>query len=97
MRKIRGRSIWYVPQNPGTALNPSSRIGDAIEEMIRAHRQGATGEGALDAALDRVGLPGTADFRRRYPHPMCFRPWLASAVSNNAGASRSCSRTPRTR
>ena len=36
-RDARGRLVSYVPQNPGTALNPSLRIADAIEDMVRAH------------------------------------------------------------
>src|SRR3954452_15179456 len=32
MCNVRGRAVSYVPQNPGTALNPSMRIADAIRE-----------------------------------------------------------------
>lgn len=70
VRRLRGSSISYVPQNPGTALNPSARIGPAIEEMIRAHRSGDVVDGVISAALETVGLPGAVDFRRRYPHQL---------------------------
>src|SRR5262249_47505972 len=39
-RDARGRLVSYVPQNPGTALNPALRIADAIEDMVRTERQG---------------------------------------------------------
>src|SRR5437763_15931732 len=32
IRRIRGRKVAYVPQNPSTALNPSMRIIDIIAD-----------------------------------------------------------------
>jgi len=66
-RAARGRLASYVPQNPGTALNPSLRVADAIEDMIRAERRNAEGPHRL---LERVGLPGDRDFGRRFPHQL---------------------------
>jgi peptide/nickel transport system ATP-binding protein len=66
-RGARGRLVSYVPQNPGTALNPALRVADAIEDMIRAHR----GDRDLPhALLERVGLPGDREFGRRFPHQL---------------------------
>ena len=63
----RGRLVSYVPQNPGTALNPAIRVADAIEDMIRAEH----GAGELRRSLlERVGLPGDRQFARRYPHQL---------------------------
>jgi peptide/nickel transport system ATP-binding protein len=70
VRRRRGQSISYVPQNPGTSLNPSTRIGSAIQEMIRTHRAGGPAEGEVDLVLDRMALPNTADFKQRYPHQL---------------------------
>jgi peptide/nickel transport system ATP-binding protein len=70
LRRLRGSNISYVPQNPGTALNPSSRIGDAITEMIRAHREGDSQPTSVAEAFERVGLPGADDFQSRYPHQL---------------------------
>src|SRR3954447_6333208 len=70
LRTLRGRMVSYVPQNPGTSLNPSMRIGDAIGEMVRAHRAGKAPGSTIADALERVGLPGTSGFQRRYPHQL---------------------------
>jgi oligopeptide/dipeptide ABC transporter ATP-binding protein len=69
-RRMRGRLVSYVPQNPGTALNPSMRIGPVISEMLRAHRSGVPAEQVISSAFENVSLPGDAQFRRRYPHQL---------------------------
>jgi len=68
-RRVRGRLISYVPQNPGTALNPSMRIGDAIGAMAETHRPDRPSP-SIGAALAAVGLPDAPDFQRRYPHQL---------------------------
>jgi len=69
-RKLRGKLISYVPQNPGTALNPSSRIAQAVEEILHVHRRNESKGGTAGDALERVGLPSNADFLRRFPHQL---------------------------
>jgi peptide/nickel transport system ATP-binding protein len=69
-QRARGRLISYVPQNPGTALNPSMRVAAAVEEIIGAHR-GRDGAGPASYRMfERVGLPSTREFGRRYPHQL---------------------------
>jgi peptide/nickel transport system ATP-binding protein len=71
-RRLRGRLISYVPQNPGTALNPSMRVGPAVLDMLRAHLSGETAP-RLDvagSALERAGLPADTGFQQRYPHQL---------------------------
>ena len=68
MRKLRGRTISYVPQDPGAALNPSRRIGDAIDAMLKEHARPVNGNAR--AVLDRVHLPTTDEFARRFPHQL---------------------------
>ncbi len=70
MRAFRGTAISYVPQNPGRALNPSLRIVDAIEDVIG--RRVGVRPGRVDALsmLEAVGLPGTNEFGRRFPHQL---------------------------
>jgi peptide/nickel transport system ATP-binding protein len=70
LRGLRGKIVSYVPQDPGGALNPSMRIGDAILDVLRAHRPGAIGEESLTAALSRVELRRDHGFDRRYPHQL---------------------------
>jgi peptide/nickel transport system ATP-binding protein len=70
VRGLRGKVISYVPQDPGGALNPSMRIGDAILDVLRAHRPQASGDEFLTAALARVELHRERGFDRRYPHQL---------------------------
>jgi peptide/nickel transport system ATP-binding protein len=69
-RRARGRLVSYVPQNPAMALNPSMRIANAIEDMIRAHRGTAASDTAVPDLLERVGLPPDSGFARRFPHQL---------------------------
>lgn len=68
MSGLRGALIAYVPQNPGRALNPSMRIGGFIRDLLRYHKMPGDHEAMVLEALDSVGLPGTRQFARRYPH-----------------------------
>ncbi len=70
LRSLRGRVVSYVPQDPGGALNPALRIGDAIMDVLRAHRSGVASDESVTAALGRVELGGDAGFARRYPHQL---------------------------
>jgi len=66
-RRARGRVVSYVPQNPGAALNPSLRVGSALDDILRA----GTADRALRAhLLDSVGLPSDRTFVLRYPHQL---------------------------
>src|SRR5204862_2128239 len=35
LRGLRGNTVSYVPQDPGGALNPSMRVGEAILDVLR--------------------------------------------------------------
>jgi peptide/nickel transport system ATP-binding protein len=70
LRRLRGRLISYVPQDPATSLNPSMRIGDQIGAVLRAHLPDQLSEQRVAAALEQVGLPGDREFRRRFPHQL---------------------------
>jgi peptide/nickel transport system ATP-binding protein len=70
LRALRGKVVSYVPQDPGGALNPSMRIGDAILDVLSAHRPEASREESLTAALARVELHRDRGFDRRYPHQL---------------------------
>jgi peptide/nickel transport system ATP-binding protein len=68
-RRLRGRLISYVPQNPGAALNPSMRVGDTIAAMVQAHRHDQRPP-SIGSALAAVGLPDGREFQGRYPHQL---------------------------
>jgi peptide/nickel transport system ATP-binding protein len=70
MRKIRGRRIGMVFQDPLTSLNPLFRIGDQIVETIRTHSS-ASEVAARERAirlLTEVGIPGAEARIHAYPH-----------------------------
>ncbi|MGA9161059.1 MAG: ABC transporter ATP-binding protein [Actinomycetota bacterium] len=70
MRSMRGRDIAMVFQDPMTSLNPVLRIGEQIEETIRAHRE-VDAASARTRAAELLRLVGIADPQRqleRYPH-----------------------------
>jgi peptide/nickel transport system ATP-binding protein len=70
-RRARGRLVSYVPQNPGTALNPSLRVAGAIEDILRAHGKDTGESSELPLRMfERVGLPGDHEFGRRFPHQL---------------------------
>lgn len=59
MRKLRGACIGIIFQEPATSLNPVMRVGDQIEETLRAHTA-LTGSALRARAiqwLQRVGIP----------------------------------------
>jgi peptide/nickel transport system ATP-binding protein len=70
VRSLRGRVVSYVPQDPGGALNPSLRVGDAIMDVLRAHRSESASDHSVRSALERVELGTDPRFGRRYPHQL---------------------------
>ena len=70
VRSLRGRVVSYVPQDPGGSLNPSLRVGDAIMDVLRAHRSESASDDSVRSALERVELGTDPRFGRRYPHQL---------------------------
>jgi len=73
LRALRGRTVSYVPQDPGAALNPALRIRLQLEETLKAHGFGSSDEDRalrLEEMLDEVLLPHDDQFLRRYPHQL---------------------------
>ena len=73
LRRLRGGTVSYIPQDPGTALNPALRIGRQLSEMLEAHKSKTSAEdqkARIRETLDEVALPNTDEFLRRYPHQL---------------------------
>jgi peptide/nickel transport system ATP-binding protein len=73
LRHLRGGTVAYIPQDPGTSLNPALRLRVQLREMLDAH-SGSLGPQERDArmreALEEVALPSDDAFLARYPHQL---------------------------
>jgi len=70
MRRIRGKRIGMIFQDPLTSLNPLYRIGDQLVETIRTHAnlsEAAARKRAVDL-LAEVGIPAPEKRIDAYPH-----------------------------
>ena len=72
LRKLRGKRIAMIFQEPMTSLNPVFTIGDQIEEAVLAHEQVSNQEARQRtvALLDDVGIPDPARRLADYPHQL---------------------------
>jgi peptide/nickel transport system ATP-binding protein len=72
LRRIRGRRIGMIFQDPMTSLNPVFTVGDQIVEGIMAHfkmPRGKARERALHL-LQEVGIPDPGERLQAYPHQL---------------------------
>jgi peptide/nickel transport system ATP-binding protein len=67
-RRIRGRRIGMVFQEPMAALNPVMRVGDQITEVYRFHGEPGPHDQRLVRLLASMGLPEPDSLRHAYPH-----------------------------
>ncbi|WP_433343425.1 dipeptide ABC transporter ATP-binding protein [Streptomyces sp. CA-253872] len=88
---LRGKSVSMVFQEPATALDPLTRIGRQISEVIRNHREISAKEAAAEAValLRRVGIPDPENRARAYPFQLSGgqrqRVVIAMAIANEPG------------
>ncbi|MGW5693981.1 ATP-binding cassette domain-containing protein [Streptomyces asiaticus] len=67
---LRGRTVAYVPQDPGHTLNPYQRVGAALLDSLTTPPPRRARRDTVVELLDRVGLPADPEFARRYPHQL---------------------------
>ena len=70
LRRIRGRRIGMIFQDPLTTLNPLYTIGRQLTETMQTHMRLSDADARRKATgwLDRVGIPAAAQRIDAYPH-----------------------------
>ena len=70
MRRVRGKTVSMIFQDPLSSLNPLYSVEQQLVETIREHKR--MGERAAKAyaieLLDQVGIPRPAERVKQYPH-----------------------------
>lgn len=89
MRKIRGKEITAIQQDPLSSLNPAFRIRDQMFDILKIHL-GLKWKEAKEYGvklLEEVGIPAPEVVLRKFPHQlsggMCQRVMIAIAFSCN--------------
>ena len=87
MRKVRGKKISMIFQDPMTALNPLMTVGDQIAEVVALHED-VNKKQAMDKAgdmLEMVGIPREryAEFPHQFSGGMKQRVVIAIALACN--------------
>ncbi len=72
LRRLRGREVGFVFQDPMSALNPVYPVGEQIAERLRRHRglSRAAARARAIELLGQVGIPAATDRARAYPHQL---------------------------
>jgi len=87
LRKIRGRKIAMIFQDPGSSLNPVLTIGEQLCEALRAHQKISKQAARTRAAelLTQVGIKDSEKRLDEYPFQfsggMCQRVMIAMALA----------------
>ncbi|MDG6910496.1 MAG: ABC transporter ATP-binding protein, partial [Nitrososphaerota archaeon] len=72
LRRVRGKKIGYVSQDPNSSLDPLFTVGSQLTEVIRAHKE-TTKESAKEEALSLlklVSIPEPEARLKAYPHEL---------------------------
>ncbi|MET8869053.1 ABC transporter ATP-binding protein [Nonomuraea sp. NPDC004580] len=72
MRRVRGKTVSVVFQEPMTSLNPSFTVGYQISEVLRRHEKLSRQAAAARAVelLELVGIPAPKRRMKEYPHQL---------------------------
>ena len=88
LRKIRGKEIAYIFQEPSVSLNPVFRIDTQIKEVLNLHRPEVENQDKeVISLLRKVGIPAPETRAKAYPHElsggMQQRVMIAMALASN--------------
>jgi peptide/nickel transport system ATP-binding protein len=89
VRKLRGKAMAMIFQDPMSALHPYYSIGDQLSEAWRLYNEGSKADGIKRAIemLDLVGIPNATKRVAEFPHQfsggMRQRVMIAMALINN--------------
>jgi len=73
IRRMRGKEISMIMQEPKMSLNPVMRVGYQVAETLLIHNPSLTRQVARDQAADmlsEVGIPDAGSMSQRYPHQL---------------------------
>jgi oligopeptide/dipeptide ABC transporter ATP-binding protein len=89
LRKIRGKDVAMIFQDPMTSLNPVLTVGLQIAEAVQTHDPSMSDDQAREKVvelLELVGVPNASDRYDQYPHEysggMRQRGMIAMAMAN---------------
>ncbi len=68
LRSLRGAAVAYVPQDPGSALNPTAKVGAQVKEALAVHGMTLGARERVSELLDDVQLEPA--LLERYPHQL---------------------------
>ena len=86
LRKLHGKEIGVVFQEPMSSMDPLMRVGSQVEEVLRIHTDLSAEERKKKAlaAMDDAELPDPEAIYRKYPHElsggMLQRAMIAAAI-----------------
>ncbi|MET0494697.1 MAG: ABC transporter ATP-binding protein [Actinoplanes sp.] len=71
LRRLRGSVVGLIPQDPMVGLNPTTRVGAQVAEVVKL--RGITGPSAYAEAVEflrQAGVPDPELRARQYPHEL---------------------------
>jgi peptide/nickel transport system ATP-binding protein/peptide/nickel transport system permease protein len=91
LRRVRGKEIGYVSQEPMVSFDPNFRVGSQVAEAVRVHLGLSRRQARVRTLelLEQVGLPDAPSVARRYPHE------LSGGMLQRASIARALAGSPR--